>query len=174
MWFTLKNPLSHYPSFRETDIFKLSGKSDIMPEQKTKKVKWNATTFYGIIIIYLAIIILSGIYFFVLQGFGSHGLVFSIDGKDHVFNIFDIVLLAATVVSFFLVFISLLAFKRRKDNRIFILSIAFFLFALLQVFHLFDAFFPGEYIFTENAHKVLDLLILLSFAMLVYGRYTRK
>ena len=139
-----------------------------------KRVRWNATTFYWIVAIYLAVIVVSWIYFFVLQGFGSHGLVFSINASDHNFNVFDLLLLAATAVSFFLVFISLLAFKRRKDNRIFILSVAFFLFALLEVFHLFDTFFPNEYIFIENAHKVIDLMILLSFAMLVYGRHTRR
>ena len=105
------------------------------------------------------------------QGFGSKGLVFSIAGRDHVFNAFDIILLVATLASFFLVAISLLAFKKRRDNRIFILTIAFFFFALVQVLDIFENFFPSEYIFITNAERVLNLLILLSFGMLVYGRY---
>ncbi len=145
-----------------------------MQEKRGKRIKWNASTFYMIIAVYLVVIVLSGIYLFLWQGFGSKGLVFSIAGKDQVLNAFDIVLLAATLVSFFLVFISLLAFKRRKDNRIFILSIAFFFFAVNEMLQIFDNFFPNEYIFISNASKAIDLLILLSFAMLVYGRSSRK
>jgi hypothetical protein len=144
-----------------------------MPEQK-KKVEWNATTFFWIVAVYLAIIVLCGIYIFALQGFGSKGLEFSIGGENRAIDAFDVILLAAAVASFFLVFISLLAFKRRKDNRIFILSIAFFLFAVNEILQIFDNFFPSEFIFIGNAQKVLDLLILFSFAMLVYGRHTRR
>ncbi|MBI4170826.1 MAG: hypothetical protein HY514_03965 [Candidatus Aenigmarchaeota archaeon] len=142
-----------------------------MAEKETKKVKWNETTFFMIIAVYLIVIVFSGIYLFAWQGFGSKGLVFSIAGRDQVLNAFDIILLAATIAAFFLVAISLLAFKKRKDNRIFILAIAFFFFALSEILQLFENFFPAEYIFTSNAGKVLDLLILLSFAMLVYARY---
>ncbi|GEM_PF-2622640 len=141
-----------------------------MAESKAK-VKWNEKTFFVIIAIYLIVIAFSAVYLFLWQGFGSKGLVFSIAGRDHVFNAFDIILLIATLASFFLVAISLLAFKKRRDNRIFILTIAFFFFALGQVLDIFDNFFPNEYIFITNAGRVLNLLILLSFAMLVYGRY---
>ncbi len=141
-----------------------------MAESKAK-VKWNEKTFFVIIAIYLIVIAFSAVYLFLWQGFGSKGLVFSIAGRDHVFNAFDIILLIATLASFFLVAISLLAFNKRRDNRIFILTIAFFFFALGQVLDIFDNFFPNEYIFSTNAGRVLNLLILLSFAMLVYGRY---
>ena len=141
-----------------------------MAESKTK-VKWNEKTFFAIIAIYLIVIAFSAVYLFLWQGFGSKGLVFSIAGRDHVFNAFDIILLVATLASFFLVAISLLAFKKRRDNRIFILTIAFFFFALVQVLDIFENFFPSEYIFVTNAERVLNLLILLSFGMLVYGRY---
>jgi len=141
-----------------------------MAESKTK-VKWNEKTFFAIIAIYLIVIAFSAVYLFLWQGFGSKGLVFSIAGRDHVFNAFDIILLVATLASFFLVAISLLAFKKRRDNRIFILTIAFFFFALVQVLDIFENFFPSEYIFITNAERVLNLLILLSFGMLVYGRY---
>jgi hypothetical protein len=145
-----------------------------MPEKSQRSIKWNPNTFMWIIAVYIAVIVLCGVYIFALQGFGAKGLVFSIGGKNQVIDAFDIILLAAAVASFFLVAISLLAFKRRKDNRIFILSIAFFLFAVNEILQIFDNFFPNEFIFIANAQKVLDLLILLSFAMLVYGRYTRR
>lgn len=135
-----------------------------------KKVEWNMANFYAIIAVYVIVIVLSWIYLFVLQGFGSQGLTFSISGQDQVFNAFDVVLLAATIAAFFLVGLTLLAFKRRKDNRIFILAIAFLFFAVSEILLLFENFYPAEYIFINNAVKVLDLLILLSFAMLIYGR----
>lgn len=137
------------------------------------KAKWNLTTFYSIILFYVIVIAFSAVYLFVWQGFGSKGLVFSIAGRDQVLNAFDIVLLLATIAAFFLVAISLLAFNRRRDNRIFVLTLAFFFFALSEMLQLFENFFPNEYIFISNAGKVLDLLILLSFAMLVYARYYR-
>lgn len=135
-----------------------------------RRIKWNVTSFYTIILIYVAVIVLSWIYLFMLQGFGAHGLHFSIAGKDEVFNAFDILLLAATIAAFFLVALTLLAFRKRRDNRIFILAVAFFFFALREVLILFENFFPDEYIFISNAGKALDLLILVSFAMLVYSR----
>ena len=142
-----------------------------MKARKAKRAKWNEGTFLAIIAVYAAAIAFSWVYLFLLQGFGSKGLIFSIAGKDQVFNAFDAILIAATFASFFLVALSLIAFKRRKDNRIFILSLAFFFFAVNQVLEIFDNFFPNEYIFVRNAQKVLQLLILMSFAMLVYARY---
>ena len=145
-----------------------------MEGKKAKKIIWNSTNFFWIIAIYLAVIIFSGVYFFVWQGFGSNGLVFSIGGRDRIFTAFDAILLVAAFISFFLVAISLLAFKRRKDNRIFILSLAFFFFALREVFQIFENFYPGEGIFISNATKVLDLLVLISLTMLLYSKFSRR
>ena len=95
-----------------------------------KKVKWNSTNFYTVVALYVAIIIVSYIYIFVLQGFGSHGLSIGEGGAGggNFFDIFDVILIAASSASLFLVFVTLVAFKRKKDNRIFILAVAFFFF----------------------------------------------
>ncbi len=143
-------------------------------QEKKSKVIWNSTNFFWIISIYLAVILFSGVYFFGWQHFGSNGLSFSIGGRNNLIDPFDIILLAATVISFFLVAISLLAFKRRKDNRLFILSLAFFFFAMHEVLLIFDNFYPGENIFIANASKVLDLLVLLSLTMLMYSKFSRR
>jgi hypothetical protein len=145
-----------------------------MISQAGKRVKWNSSNFIWILAIYVAVIGLSAIYFFVMQGFGSHGLTFSIGGRDNTFTAFDAILVAATAISFFLVALSLLAFKRKKDNRIFILSLAFFFFALHEVVQIFDAFYPQESIFIENATRVLDLLVLASLMMLLYSKFSRR
>ena len=145
-----------------------------MAEKKEKKVKWNETSFLMILGVYLVVLLFFGVYVFLWQGFGSHGLVFSLGGKNQKLDAFGVILLIATLISFFLVFISLLAFKKRKDNRLFIISVAFFFFALREVLQIFDNFFPQENIFIANAAKAIDLIVLLSFAMLVYGRHKRK
>ena len=145
-----------------------------MPKTKEKKVIWNSSSFLAIVAVYLVVLLFFGVYVFLWQGFGSHGLVFSIGGKNQVIDVFDGILLLGALVSFFLVFISLLAFQRRKDNRIFILAVAFFFFALGEVLQIFDNFFPQENLFIVNAGKAIDLIVLLSFAMLLYGRYKRK
>lgn len=126
-----------------------------------------------VILVYAAVIVVSAVYFVALQNFGFKGLLFTVEGRDRIINPIDVLILAVTIVSLFLLFISVLAFRRTKDTRVLIVSMAFFFFAVKEILFLFENFFPGEHIYIDNAERVLELLILLSFSMLMYGTYSR-
>ena len=123
-----------------------------------------------IVIAYAVVIIGALFYFAVLQGFGFKGLEFSISGKDRVLAAVDILIVLSTIASFLLLIISLTAFSRRGDLRLFVISFAFFFFTLRQVLFLLENFFPGENIYIFHAVHTLDLLILLSFILLMYRK----
>lgn len=118
---------------------------------------------YGIFIVGLVF------YLVILQQFGFHGLEFQIGGKDNLITALDLLILVTTVASFALLGIALLAFKRKKDIRLFIIVLAFFFFALKEFLFLLDNFFPREAVFIGHAERGLEFLILLSFIMLLYA-----
>lgn len=127
-----------------------------------------------VILIYFIVVSSFFIYFGLLQQFGVEGLVFNIGGRDHTVTPLDALILVATVAALFLLVISLIAFKRTKDTRILIISIAFFFFAVKEFLFMLENFFPGEFIYIDNAERALELLILLSFVMLMYGTHRRE
>jgi hypothetical protein len=129
--------------------------------------------FYIVLAVYVAVIACSVIYFGLLQHFGFSGMEFRLGGHNQMIDIMDIVILVATTASLFLLIISLLATKRTGDTRMLIISIAFFFFVIKEFLFIFENFFPGENIYIDNAERTLELLILLSFIMLIYGTYKR-
>jgi hypothetical protein len=121
-----------------------------------------------ILLAYVLVIVAAFVYFVIMQQFGYKGLVFHMEGKDQSFTPLDMLIMLSTIVSFVLLLISLGAFGRKKDLRLFVISFAFFFFTIRQFLFLLDNFFPEENIFIGNAVHTLDLLILLSFIMLMY------
>jgi len=126
------------------------------------------SSYHVIGIIYAVFIIGLAFYLVILQHFGFRGLEFQIGGRDNLITALDLLILGTTIASFALLGISLLAFKRKRDVRIFIISIAFFLFALKEFLFVIDNFFPGESVYIAHAERGLEFLILLSFMMLMY------
>lgn len=128
------------------------------------------TSFYTLLLIYAVVIAVFFVYFVLLQNFGEKGLHFSLGGKDNVFNVFDVLILILLPVATALFVISFMAFMRKRDKRLFIISLAFFFFLAKQVLNLFQNFFPAEFIFIGNAESALELLILISFVFLLYKK----
>ncbi|MBS3053277.1 MAG: hypothetical protein J4469_02130 [Candidatus Aenigmarchaeota archaeon] len=136
--------------------------------RRMKQKEPKASSYYAVAGIYAFFIVALVFYIVVLQQFGFHGLEFQIGGKDNIITTLDLLILGTTVASFALLGISLIAFKRKKDIRIFIISLAFFFFALKEFLFLIDNFFPRETVFIGHAERGLEFLILLSFMMLMY------
>ncbi|MBI5060688.1 MAG: hypothetical protein HZB67_00060 [Candidatus Aenigmarchaeota archaeon] len=129
---------------------------------------------YLILLVYLLVIVFSVIYFVFMQHFGSKGLLFSVGGKDRILGLLDILIIIVTAVSIFLLVISLLALKRTNDNRMLLLSLAFFFFSMNAFLSVLDNFFPNEFIYIDHASKTLDVLVIASFLMLIYSGYKRS
>jgi len=128
------------------------------------------TSFYTMLIIYTLVLGGSFVYFVSLQGFGTKGLEFSLIGKDKVFNVFDMLILFTIPTALLLWALSLLAYRRKPEIKLFIVSIAFFFFAVKEFLNFLEAFFPDEFIFIANAERALDFLILISFMFLLYKK----
>lgn len=138
---------------------------------KTKEPK--ISSYYLIAAIYAVFILGLVFYLVILQHFGFKGLQFQIGGKDNTITALDMLIFVSTIASFALLGISLFAFKRKKDIRIFIISLAFFFFALKEFLFVIDNFFPKEAVYIGNAERGLEFLILLSFVMLMYTSRSR-
>jgi len=122
------------------------------------------------VIIYALVIMSSFVYFVNMQSFGAKGLEFSLVGRDNVFNIFDMLILFTIPTALLLWVLSLLAYRRKPEIRLFIVSIAFFFFAVKETLNFLEAFFPNEFIYIANAERALDFLILVSFMFLLYKK----
>ena len=127
----------------------------------------------AVLALYAIVIVGSIVYFGVLQGFGYKGLEFRIEGRDRVFDMFDILIMIGTIAAFVLFVISLMAYRRSRDLRVLVVSMAFFFFAVKELLGVLSNFFPNEFIYIDHAADVLNLLILLSFIMLMYGVSSR-
>ena len=93
--------------------------------------------------IYAAIIVGSLIYFVALQQFGSGGLEFWVPGRDNAFTLFDVLIIVTLPIAVVLLIISALAFFRKPQLRLFLISVAFFFFAVKEALFLLENFFPN-------------------------------
>ncbi len=134
----------------------------------------NLTSFMGIVLIYTAFIVLALIYFVGLQQFGFRGFHFVVEGKDKILAPLDIFIIATLAISLILLMISLAAFSRKKTVKIFIISLVFFFFTIKELLAMLENFFPEENIYIGNASGALELLILVSFVLLIYNIYRPK
>lgn len=128
------------------------------------------TSFKTMVIIYAVVLVASFVYFVNLQSFGSKGLEFSMVGRDNAFTVFDMLILFTIPTALLLWALSLLAYMRKPEIRLFIVSIAFFFFAVKEFLNFLEAFFPNEFIFIANAERALEFLILISFMFLLYKK----
>lgn len=124
---------------------------------------------HAIFVVYVIVVLGALVYFGLLQQFGYKGLVFTAEGKDRVLNPLDILIIIITAAALTLFAISIMAYQRTRDLRILVVSMAFFFFAVKEFLFVMENFFPKEFIYIDNAERTLELLILLSFIMLMYG-----
>ena len=108
---------------------------------KSRKERGMKPSTNLILLAYVVVIVGAFVYFVILQQFGYRGLIFTIEGKDHIFAPLDILIIISTIASFILLLISLTAFNRKKDLKLFIISFAFFFFTVRQFLFLLDNFF---------------------------------
>lgn len=132
------------------------------------------TSYLGIAIIYGIFIIGALVYFVALQHFGYYGSVFRMGGHDSIVSPLDVVLIITFIISTILLIIALVAFGRKKTIRMFVISLTFFFFTVKEFLIMLENFFPGENIYIGNATGALELLILLSFVLLIYNIYKPK
>ncbi len=137
-------------------------------------MKINLASYKWIALLYVIFIAGAFVYFVGLQHFGYGGFQFSIEGRDRTLTPLDFVIISTFAISLVLLLISLIAFGRRRTVKVFIIALVFFFFTIKELLTILENFFPHENIYVENASGALELLILLSFVLLIYNIYKVK
>lgn len=113
-------------------------------------------------ILYGIIILLTAFYLFAVEGMGGGNFYFNAGGRDNVFSFFDVTLFLVLIFSAALTVVSLMAYGRKKSERLFFVSFAFFLFTLKSGLRIIDNFIVGGYGYIGISVQTLEFLILLS------------
>lgn len=120
--------------------------------------------------LYVAIIILTTVYIFGIEAVTNGSFVFHGGGRDNNFTFYDATLFLVFFVSLALAVISYKAFHKRRSDRLFFVSFAFFLFTIKAALKLIDNFIIGNYSYIGISVQTLELLILLSLFYAIFKK----
>lgn len=114
------------------------------------------------LLLYAVLMLLTAFYIFGIEvvtdgTFYVHG-----GGRDYVFSFYDITLFLVLIFAAALTVISTMAYNRKKSDRLFFVSFAFFLFTIKAALKLIDNFLLGNYSYIGISIQTLEFLILLS------------
>ena len=113
-----------------------------------------------LLVLYVILVLLTAFYLFGVENIASSH--FDVAGRNHVFSLYDIMLVLVFIFAAALSAISFIAYTRKKSNRLFFVAFAFFLFAIKTALKLIDNFFLGDYSYIGISIQTLEFLILLS------------
>ena len=115
-----------------------------------------------LLVLYVILILLAAFYLFGVENIAGGAVHFDASGRNHVFSLYDVMLVLVFIVAAALSVISFIAYNRKKSNRLFFVAFAFFLFALKTALKLIDNFLLGDYSYIGISIQTLEFLILLS------------
>ena len=115
-----------------------------------------------LLVLYVILVLLTGFYLFGVENLAGGDFHLDMGGRNHVFSLYDVSLFLVFILASALSVISFMAYNRKKSNRLFFVSFAFFLFALKAALKLIDNFLLGGYSYMGISIQVLEFLILLS------------
>ena len=116
----------------------------------------------SLVAIYVALIVLTGAYLFAVEDIADGSFSLAKGGRDHKFSFFDVTLFLVLILAASLTVISSLAYAKKNNPRLFFVSLAFFLFAVMAVLRLVDNYILGPYSYIGISVSTLEFLILLS------------
>ena len=121
-------------------------------------------------LIYLGIILLSALYFVLIENIFENAYVINHGGRDLRVTFYDFALVVVFAVSAALTYISALAFLKKRNERLFFVAFAFFLFAIKAALKLIENFVVGSYGYIGITMQTLELLILLSLFFALFKK----
>ena len=118
--------------------------------------------------LYAGVILATVFYLAFTEGIFSGSHYFQIGGRDIRFTFHDVELMLVLILSSALAVVSTKAFLKKNNDRLFFVSVAFFLFAVKAALRIVDDVIIGYYGYISIGIQTLELLILLSlfFALL--------
>jgi len=115
-----------------------------------------------LIALYLALIVLTGIYLFAVENVADGNFSLDRGGRDHKISFFDVTLFLVLILAAGLTAISSMAYNKKNSPRLFFVSFAFFLFTVMAALRIIDNFLLGAYTYIGISVSTLEFLILLS------------
>ena len=118
----------------------------------------------NLVLIYAVMILISLVYLYVVEDITGARFDFELGGKDAKFSFYDVSLIVVTAFSGFLTIVSTLAFGRKQSRKLFMVSVAFFVFTMRSAANvIFNHFIGGYYLL--GVHIVgMEILVLLMFS----------
>ena len=120
--------------------------------------------------IYLLLVVLTAVYLVGVEGIFSGSFYIHGGGRDLHFTFYDVTLFLVFIFASALAIISFNAYNKKKNNRLFFVSFAFFLFALKAALKLIDNFVLGGYSYIGISIQTLEFLILLSLFYAIFKK----
>jgi len=118
----------------------------------------------NLVLIYVAMVALSLAYLFVLEDITGPRFDFIAGGRDTKFSFYDVSLMVVTVFSAFLTTVSTLAYGRKHSRKLFLVSIAFFVFTLRSAANVIFNHVTGGYYLIGVLIVGMEVLVLLIFS----------
>ena len=95
---------------------------------------------------------------------------FELGGRDTIFSFYDVSLFIVLVVSIALTMISTMAYVRKKNERLFFVAFAFFMFSIKSALKVIENHIIGPYGYIGISIQTLELLILLSLFLAIFKK----
>ncbi|MDI6721792.1 MAG: hypothetical protein QMD85_05340, partial [Candidatus Aenigmarchaeota archaeon] len=89
-----------------------------------------------LISVYIVLILISVAYLLSIEGIMSTKFVFNAGGRDTKFSFYDMSIIGVGVFSAILTAVSTLSYGRKRSRKLFLISMAFFIFTLRSFFDL--------------------------------------
>jgi hypothetical protein len=124
--------------------------------------------------IYVVLILVAVAYLFLVEGITGPRFDFQAGGRDYKLSFYDFSIMAVAVFSGILTVLSTLAFHKRRSRKLFLVSMAFFIFTLRSIANFLFNHFIGDYYFMGVLVQGMDLLVLLIFSSVLLFSESRK
>jgi len=121
-------------------------------------------------LIYGGLILLTTLFFGSLEYMTGRSFDFNAGGRDMIFSFYDVSLFVVLAVSIALTLISTMAYIRKKNERLFFVAFAFFMFSIKSALKILDNNIIGPYVYLGISIQTLELLILLSLFFAIFKK----
>ena len=120
--------------------------------------------------IYAVLILLTVLFFGFADYTSDRSFRLQVGGRDTIFSFYDVSLFVVLAASIALTVVSTMAYVRKKNERLFFVAFAFFMFSIKSVLKIADNHIVGVYGYMGISIQTLELLILLSLFFAIFKK----
>ncbi|MBI2580104.1 MAG: hypothetical protein HYW27_04350 [Candidatus Aenigmarchaeota archaeon] len=124
--------------------------------------------------IYAVLVLASLAYLFAVEDINGDRFAFNGGGRDAKLSFYDLSIIGVTAFSGILTILSTLAHGRKRTRKLFLISMAFFIFTLKSAFSVIFNHFIGDYYLMGVLIQGMELLVLLIFSSVLLFSEPKK